>query len=477
MEIKFDKRIFNPIFFELKKTFNDSDIRYIWLFGGSSSSKSYSAAQLTICNMMSQLDYNTVIFRKYMSDIKDSIFSDFKSIITKWNLTELFIIQQNFIKCISTGNYVVFKGLDDSEKVKGISGFKKIIIDEITQIDLSDFKQIKKRVRGKDNQQIIGIFNPISENHWIKKDIFDLEVLEPQTTTVQEKLINDKRNTIILKTNYLDNKYIVGPYFYDKHAVESFEEDKIKDYNYYSIYALGDWGKLRTGGEYLKNFNTNYHVKDHSYNDSIPLHITFDENVNPYVTCSIWQIQNNELIQIDEILLQDPRNTLRHTCEEFKNRYKYHQEGIFIYGDATSRKQDTKLEKGTNFYTLIMGYLVMFKPQLRLNSSNPSTVMAKLFLDAIYNNEIEGINISIGSNCKQSIYDYQYAQENSEGGIDKKMITNKITGIKYQEFGHILDAKKYLVTNLFKDKYNLFIRGGRVTHSVKIGSNKVKNRF
>lgn len=468
MVVEFDYKLFNPVYFELQKALADKNIRYIWCYGGSSSSKSYSIAQATLVNMLTDNDYNTMVFRKFLSDVKSSIYTDFKNIVNEWNLNHLFDFQQNLIKCKINQNYITFKGLDSDEKIKGIAGFRKIVIDEINQIDYSDYKQLRLRLRGKSKQQIIGLFNPISELHWIKLDIFDMEVFTETDSEIQSRQINENGNMVVLKTNYLDNKYIVGPYFYDKHTIESFEKDKTKDYEYYNVYALGNWGRLRTGGEYLKNFNTGYHTGEVKYNPELPLHITFDENVNPFVTCTVWQLDGNNLSQIDEILLPDPRNTLQHTCNEFKNRFKNHQGGLFVYGDATSRKQDTKLEKGTNFYTLIQAYLDMFKPQLRLNTSNPSVVMSKLFLDAIYNNEYD-FRIMIDANkCKKSIYDYQYALENAEGGIDKKMVTNKLTGVRYQEFGHIVDAKKYLVTYLFKAEYQIFLQGGK-RFAVRVG--------
>ena len=55
-------------------------------------------------------------------------------------------------------------------------------------------------------------------------------------------------------------------------------------------------------------------------------------------------------ISADEVCLESPRNNLRYLCAEFKKRFKGHVAGLFVYGDATSRKQDTKLEKGYNFY-------------------------------------------------------------------------------------------------------------------------------
>ena len=90
--------------------------------------------------------------------------------------------------------------------------------------------------------------------------------------------------------------------------------------------------------------------------------ISFDENVLPYLTCNVFQLDNGNLRQIDEIMLKDPLNTLKDTCEEFMKRYGSNKQGLFVYGDATSKKQDTKLQKGQNFYLLIKQYLSNSKP-------------------------------------------------------------------------------------------------------------------
>jgi len=65
-------------------------------------------------------------------------------------------------------------------------------------------------------------FNPISELHWLKRVFFD---------------IGDD-NAFILKTTYLDN-----PFLDDKYR-ETLERLKEQDYQYWRIYANGDWGSL-----------------------------------------------------------------------------------------------------------------------------------------------------------------------------------------------------------------------------------------
>ena len=104
--------------------------------------------------MLSGSTENALILRKYAVDIRDSIYADFKEVITEWGLENYFLLQQNFIMCKTSGAYARFRGLDDSEKIKGIKGFKRVILEEVSQFDEVDFKQIRKRLRGAAGQQI-----------------------------------------------------------------------------------------------------------------------------------------------------------------------------------------------------------------------------------------------------------------------------------------------------------------------------------
>jgi PBSX family phage terminase large subunit len=459
--IDFNPDLFNNVYWHLLKAFKNDLIRFIWLYGGSSASKTYSVCQLQIILMLQGKDENALVLRKYSTDIKDSIYADFKGIIADWGLNDFFVCQQHYIYCKTTGSYIRFRGLDDSEKVKGITGFKRVILEEVSQFDEVDFKQIKKRLRGKKGQQIIGIFNPISEEHWIKVNVFDLEKFIPQESDISGKWLNEHGNTLILKTNYLDNKYIVGPNFVDQHAIDDFEKDKVTDYNYYQIYGLGNWGKIRTGGEFWKDFNTNLHVTKQGWDENYPISLSWDENVNPYITCLVWQIIGKKAIQIDEICLPDPRNRVKDACLEFSARYPAARvKGLFIYGDRTSVKEDTKLEKGENFFTKIVEWLGEYKPTIRLQSVNPSIVQSAGFINSTYAGRTP-IQILINEKCSKSLHDYQYSLEDSDGTLKKTKKKHPVTGVTYEEFGHPSDAKRYIITTAFAAEYQNYLAGGK----------------
>jgi len=477
-KINFNPDLFNEVYWELEKACHNEDLRYIWLLGGSSASKTYSEVQLTIKEMLCASDYNTMVMRKVSNDIRDSIFADFKGIISEWGLSDLFIIQQNFIKCV-TGSYVRFRGLDDSEKVKGISRFKKVILEEVNQFDEADFKQIRKRLRGAVGQQIICIFNPISEQHWIKKNVFDVDEWIDVESNIYQKKINVSGNSVMLITNYLDNIYIVGKWkdgkliggFVDKHIIEDFERDKIYDYSAYEVYGLGKWGKIVTGGEFYKNFKKENHVGKCVYNPLLPLHISFDENVNPYFPCCIFQIEGKEIRLLNEILGKNPNNTVKWVCRQIEALYPTHTSGMFIYGDATSQKDDVKQEKGHDLFTLIISELKKYQPSRRVSRSNPSVVMRGNFFNAILAGDPRagGIKFTIHEKCEEAINDFYLTKESSDGHKDKKTIEDKVTHVRYQPHGHITDLTDYLLCYAFDDEYAFYQRGGKPFENVVLG--------
>lgn len=462
--IEFEEEVFNELYYEIDDAFNNIDIRYIFAYGGSSSSKTYSISQRIIIYMMEDELNNSFVFKKISSKIDDTIFATFKKIIADWKLTEYFIIQKHYIECKFTGSFTSFSGLDDADKVKGLEGYRKIYIDELDQIGFYDWQQLETRLRGQEGQQIIAAFNPVSELNFIKVEIFDKEEFtDIPCKSVDLKQINKDGDMICLRTNYMYNIWIVGDGkgggFIDKHAIKKFEKFKKNDINHYNIYALGLWGRLRTGGEFLKKFDGSKHISLFEYDSTLPLHVSFDENVLPYLTCNVFQLKNGRLQQIDEIMLKDPLNTLKDTCAEFMKRYGKNPHGVFVYGDATSKKSDTKLEKGKNFFLLIKGYLAKLKPQFRVPKANPSVTMSKNFVNDILAGEIEGISFGVDSKCRNSINDYQYCLEDENGKVNKKVIRNKETGQSYQEFGHACDTLRYIATVIFTDKYKKFMKG------------------
>ena len=131
-------------------------------------------------------------------------------------------------------------------------------MEEATEFTLDDFRQIDLRLRGKSNQykQILMTFNPINEQHWIKKQFFDDDIqkeIESGKQIVSRKYTANSDITIVHST-YKDNRFIDHAY------IERLEHLIEEDQNYYNIYTLGKWGVL--SGRIFENYSTAETVPD-----------------------------------------------------------------------------------------------------------------------------------------------------------------------------------------------------------------------
>lgn len=200
--------------------------RYEVVWGGAGSGKSHIVARRYLYRMLKESDvqHRFLIVRKVNRTLKRSVFALVKSLISKWGLYEDFDINStdHTITYKLNGSQFLFTGMDDPEKLKSIEGITSIWIEEATELTQEDFEQLDLRLRGvtKYPKQITLTFNPISEQHWIKKVFFDDPIA----------------GVFTLKTTYLDNKFIDDEY---KMVMENKKKTNTR---YYSIYALGNWG-------------------------------------------------------------------------------------------------------------------------------------------------------------------------------------------------------------------------------------------
>lgn len=200
--------------------------RYHVIWGGGGSGKSHMVARKKLYRLLkeSHVKHNFLIIRKVDRTIKRSVFTLIRNVISIWGLTEDFDINltDKTIVYKPTGSQIMFSGLDDVEKLKSIEGVTSIWIEEATELSQEDFEQLDLRLRGNfgADKQIVLTFNPISEQHWIKKVFFDDPI----------------DGVFALHTTYLDNSFIDDEY---KMVMEN---KKKTNPRYYNIYALGNWG-------------------------------------------------------------------------------------------------------------------------------------------------------------------------------------------------------------------------------------------
>lgn len=201
-------------------------LRYEIAWGGAGSGKSHMVARKILYRILKESDvkHNFLIIRKVDRTIKKSVWTLVKNIISKWGLTNEFSFNQTDRTMVykANGSQIMFSGLDDVEKLKSIEGVTSIWCEEATELLQEDFEQLDLRLRGEHGclKQITLSFNPISDQHWIKKVFFDDPI----------------EGVFDLHTTYLDNSFIDDDY---KLVMSN---KKKSNPRYYNIYALGHWG-------------------------------------------------------------------------------------------------------------------------------------------------------------------------------------------------------------------------------------------
>lgn len=245
----------------------------------------------------------------------------------------------------------------------------------------------------------------------------------------------------------------------------------------YEVFVEGNWDiQLKTGGEFYKCFELQRNVEPTQYNPDLALHISWDDNVNPYLPLGIFQIAGNEARMIDEIAGSTPLNTVKAVCNEFKRLYPNHVNGLFIYGDATANKEDTKLEKGYNFYRLIIEDLKSYRPTLRVLDSNPSVKGRGDWINTVFEKQTGGLKVIIGENCKKTINDLISIKEAPDGGKIKEMSVDPNTKKSYQAIGHFSDLLDYFLCSAFSNNFLTYQRGGSVRLPT-LGKNTSRNSY
>ena len=309
---------------------------------------------------------------------------------------------------------------------------------------------------GKPEEQ----FNPLyivtspAKVEWINK----LFCLDDYIEEINDKIYSDK--TFFHKE--YDNKCaVISSTFHNIHNVgENYIKNVLNNNSEQRglalIYACPF---ATTGGEFASSFNRLKHVGKVKYDSNIAIHISFDQNAVPYNSASIWQVARGkddiwDLRGIDEIALQNPRNSTEEVCEEFIRRYPDHAAGLFYYGDASGHARTTMNKNFKHHYEIID-----FKLRKYLNNksdrslrSNPSVIGRRDFLNKILEEKLP-IRVLIDESMKYTIADMLYCKQALDGGKDKSIVTDKETKEKYQKYGHFLDNFEYLIVELFRNYY------------------------
>lgn len=271
--------------------------RFNVLYGGAGSGKSVFATQRYVYRMVTKKGHNILGVCKVDKANRDSTFAQMNQTINMWGLRDAFHVNASpmSITCKHNGNQMLFRGLDDPEKLKSLTfangPLTDIWVEEASAITPNDDRQLRLRLRGYAAvpKQVTYTFNPIDAQHWLKGRFFD-KPLAPERATV-------------LKTTYKDNAWLAPD---DRAELEALKDE---DLTYYQIYALGEWGVIgnvvftnyviEDFAYDLANFDAVYQGQDYGFNHPFAFELVGTKDGELYIFDEVYKRQrtNGELIE------------------------------------------------------------------------------------------------------------------------------------------------------------------------------------
>lgn len=201
----------------------DYTTRFNVYYGGAGSGKSHFVMQKVLLKCL-QYKRKLLVVRKVGNTLKDSVWAMCLKLLYQMPQVIKSINKSEYTIELINGTIILFKGLDDPEKIKSIEGITDIAIEEASELTEDDFDQLNLRLRASSGMlQIHLMFNPVSKANWVYKRFFENGTPE---------------DTVIIHTTYKDNPYLPKEY------TDSLLRLEKTNPAYYKIYAIGDFATL-----------------------------------------------------------------------------------------------------------------------------------------------------------------------------------------------------------------------------------------
>lgn len=199
------------------------DYSHRWEFwvGSAGSGKSYTIAQKLVIRCCNE-PIRILVCRRYATTLRNSCFSLFKEILTKWQLTKYVNIRETDMSInFPNGSQIIMCGLDTEEKLLSLNNISTVWVEEAFEVEKPKVEQLNLRMRGSArNQQLILSWNPISKRHWLYDYSYE----------------NPPANSVYIHSTYKDNPFLPKEY------IEALDEMAVRNPQKYRVYGLGEWG-------------------------------------------------------------------------------------------------------------------------------------------------------------------------------------------------------------------------------------------
>lgn len=301
---------------------DDWDYKTYLSFGGYGSGKSYSTVVKIVLKLM-QEKRTALVVRNVFETIKESCFSLFKEVIESMGMLsditsmrsgkksdgKIIVVQSPMEIRFPNGSRVIFKGMDNPEKIKSINNVSIVWVEECSEITQAAYMELLGRVRSSQHTiHFILTTNPVGKWNWVYNMFFVRTDEEGNETIIQDENEVYRRRTLVNPSNgvYYHHSTVDDNPFLGMQYKDTLEEYKHIDLQ---MWLVARWGRFGTGGlRVLPNFCIAQNAKQ--FKDKVNsigadyhffgLDFGFEESFNALISCCVDDA-NKDLYIYDEI--------------------------------------------------------------------------------------------------------------------------------------------------------------------------------
>ena len=214
------------------------------------------------------------------------------------------------------------------------------------------------------------------------------------------------------------------------------------------------------------NFDGDRHIiqnlKEKFYDPTRPIILSFDFNVNPYISCLPIQFDyENKIMYIFPEYIGYPKDK-RNNTPAFTRwiasqlTQENHIGGVAITGDPAGAARSTQTEEGVNNFTIAKKNLTntVLDPKVQLLSKQPAIITRLEFVNELLAG-YQGWKVMIDPRCHRLIEDFVYQKKNPDGTKEKKKMQND-NGDRVERYGHLSDCFDYAAVYYLRKEYASF---------------------
>jgi hypothetical protein len=294
---------------------------------------------------------------------------------------------ENRVTMLHSNSDILFRSLDNFERLRG-PNLAWFGIDELTYTAPEAWLRLEARLRDGYATRLcgFGVFTPAGFD-WVYRKFASKRAKGYQ----------------LIQAAPFENRFMLD-------AVPDFYERLRYSYDprFYEQEVLGQFLNVRQGRAYY-GFSRREHVHEKAYDNTLPIHWTWDFNVSP-MSSLICQRHGDEIWVLDEIVLQT--SSTPEVCREFIDRWGKHGHGpnrkLLIYGDASGAA--SRSVTGRSDYHVIREFFRTepeFDLRLQVPPSNPPVRDRVNNVNARLVNAAGQRQVFIDPRCKELVADLE----------------------------------------------------------------------